>query len=60
MIKFLKPFQKSSYFLFGITVKIILLFFFSSEHNSVLFKPFVDSFFKNGLINPWQFYLEKL
>ena len=58
MIKFLQPFQKSNYFLFGITVKIILLFFFSSEHNSVLFKPFVDSFFKNGLINPWQFYFE--
>mgnify|MGYP000689839198 FL=1 len=31
---------------------------FSSEYSSVLFQPFVNSFINNGLINPWQFYIE--
>ena len=61
MIKKLKLFNNSktnNYFKIIVLLKIILLFIFSSEYNSLLFKPFVDSFINNGLINPWQFYLE--
>ena len=38
-------------------IKIIILLVFSSEYNSMLFQPFVNSFINNGLINPWQYYL---
>ena len=41
-----------------VLLKIIILFLFSSEYNSVLFQPFVNSFINNGFINPWQFYIE--
>lgn len=41
-----------------LVIKIIVLFVFSSEYNSQLFQPFVNSYINNGLINPWQFYLE--
>lgn len=41
-----------------VSIKIIVLFMFSSEYSSLLFHPFVDSFINNGLINPWQFYFE--
>jgi uridine kinase len=41
-----------------IIIKVILLFVFSSEFSSLLFQPFVNTFINNGLINPWQFYLE--
>lgn len=41
-----------------IAIKIIILFVFSSEYNSALFQPFVNTFINNGFINPWQFYLE--
>ena len=47
-----------NYFNFIILVKIILLFLFSSEYNTLLFQPFVNSFIKNGFINPWQFYFD--
>jgi uridine kinase len=38
--------------------KIIILFVFSSEYSSVLFQPFVNSFWSNGFKNPWQFYFD--
>jgi uridine kinase/Gpi18-like mannosyltransferase len=41
-----------------VLIKIIILFVFSSEYNSMLFQPFVNSFINNGLKNPWQFYLD--
>lgn len=41
-----------------VIIKIIILFVFSSEYNSILFQPFVNTFINNGLLNPWQFYLE--
>lgn len=41
-----------------LSIKIIILFVFSSEYISALFQPFVNSFINNGLINPWQFYFE--
>lgn len=31
---------------------------FSSEYNSLLFQPFVNSFVDNSLQNPWEFYVE--
>jgi len=39
-------------------IKIIILFVFSSEYNSTLFQPFINTFINNGFINPWQFYLD--
>ena len=61
MLKNLKLFNNikiNNYFKVIVLIKIIILFVFSSEYNSVLFQPFVNSFINNGLINPWQFYLE--
>ena len=56
--KIFNDFIKSYYFKALVLVKFILLFLFSSEYSSVLFQPFVNSFINNGLINPWQFYIE--
>jgi len=56
--KIFNDFKKSYYFKAIVLVKFILLFLFSSEYSSVLFQPFVNSFINNGLINPWQFYIE--
>ena len=61
MIKYFKKFNNdktNKYFLLIVLLKIIILFQFSSEYNTKLFKPFVDYFINNGLFNPWQFYLE--
>ncbi|TRX13399.1 uridine kinase [Flavobacterium gawalongense] len=41
-----------------LSIKVIILFVFSSEYSSLLFHPFVNSFIDNGLKNPWQFYFE--
>jgi hypothetical protein len=41
-----------------LAIKVLILLVFSSEYNSMLFQPFVNAFINNGLINPWQFYLE--
>lgn len=40
-------------------LKIVLLILFSSDYNSLLFQPFVNTFIEEGLKNPWQFYLEQ-
>ena len=47
------------FFIFCCLLKIILIFSFSSEYNSSLFYPFVNLFANEGVINPWQFYLEQ-
>jgi len=48
----------NNYFKVIVLLKIILLFIFSSEYESILFRPFINSFINNGLMNPWQFYIE--
>jgi uridine kinase len=56
--KIFNDFKISNYFKVTVLMKFILLFLFSSEYNSVLFQPFVNSFINNEFINPWQFYFE--
>lgn len=51
-------FKINNYFKVIVLLKIIILFMFSSEYDSMLFQPFVNSFINNSLMNPWQFYLE--
>jgi uridine kinase len=41
-----------------LVIKVLILLVFSSEYSSMLFQPFVNTFINNGLINPWQFYVE--
>lgn len=35
-----------------------MLLVFSSEYNSLLFQPFVNTFVDNSLQNPWEYYVE--
>ena len=45
-------------FILIVIFKLGLLYLFSSEQDSILFQPFVNSFIENDFINPWQFYFE--
>ncbi len=44
--------------IYAIVFKLFLLFLFSSQYNSELFYPFLNSLsFEN--LNPWQYYYER-
>ena len=55
MTKNIKVFH---YFKPIVLVKVLLLFLFSSDYSTLLFKPFVNSFIDNGFMNPWEFYIQ--
>lgn len=47
---------KNNQFVIIISIKLIILFLFSSQYFSELFFPFTKNFISNSL-NPWQYYL---
>ena len=58
IIKLIATFFKQSILIYVIVFKIFLIFIFSSQYNSELFYPFLNSLsFEN--LNPWQFYYER-